>query len=114
MTDYSSKRALEIWYETIGIKDLMEAFEDRDKARVKQRVETAKEKSSPAFVFPKLVEHRGAEPRFKDDPPLIFHPSEEMAPGVTKDIACRWNAIARRCPIMFACCWTVTTSAMSR
>ena len=34
-------------------------------------------------MFPKLVEHRGAEPRFRDDPPLIFHPSAELAPGVT-------------------------------
>jgi uncharacterized protein (DUF2252 family) len=33
-------------------------------------------------VFPKLVEHRGSEPRFKEDPPLIFHPSAQMAPGV--------------------------------
>ena len=40
-------------------------------------------KSSPEFVFPKLVEHRGVEPRFKDDPPLIFHPTAELAPGVT-------------------------------
>ena len=83
MTNYSSKRALEVWYETIGIEDLMEAFDDRVKARAKQRIATAEKKSSPEFVFPKLVEHRGAEPRFKDDPPLIFHPSEEMAPAVT-------------------------------
>jgi hypothetical protein len=84
MANYSSKRALEVWYETIGIEDLMAAFDDRFKARAKQRLKTAEEKSSPEFVFPKLVEHRGAEPRFKDDPPLIFHPSEELAPGVTK------------------------------
>jgi uncharacterized protein (DUF2252 family) len=84
MTNYSSKRALEVWYETIGIEDLLEEVEARVKARAKQRLETAEKKSSPEFAFPKLVEHRGAEPRFKDDPPLIFHPSEEMAPGVTK------------------------------
>jgi uncharacterized protein (DUF2252 family) len=84
MADYSSKRALEVWYETIGIEDLLGELEARVKARVKRRIETAKKRSSPEFVFPKLVEHRGTEPRFKDDPPLIFHPSEDMAPGVTK------------------------------
>jgi uncharacterized protein (DUF2252 family) len=83
MANYSSKRALEVWYETIGIEDLLGELEAKVRARVKHRVETAKERSSPEFVFPKLVEHRGAEPRFKEDPPLIFHPSEEMAPGVT-------------------------------
>lgn len=88
MADYSSKRALEVWYETIGIEDVMDTFEkgtasERAREQVKRRVEQAEEKSTPEIVFPKLVEHRGAEPRFKDDPPLIFHPSAEMAPGVT-------------------------------
>ena len=83
MADYSSKRALEVWYQTIGIDDVLELVDERRREIMKKRIETAEEKSSPEFVFPKLVEHRGAEPRFKDDPPLIFHPSAEMAPGVT-------------------------------
>lgn len=83
MANYSSKRALEVWYETIGIDDVMEVVDAPNRERVKKRVDLATEKSSPEFVFPKLVEHRGAEPRFKDDPPLIFHPSADQAPGVT-------------------------------
>ena len=83
MADYSSMRALEVWYDTIGIDDVMEVLDDRAREVVKQRLAKAEEKSSPEFVFPKLVEHRGSEPRFKEDPPLIFHPSVEMAPGVT-------------------------------
>jgi uncharacterized protein (DUF2252 family) len=82
MADYSSMRALEVWYDTIGIDDVMEVLDDRAREVVKQRLAKAEEKSSPEFVFPKLVEHRGSEPRFKEDPPLIFHPSAEMAPGV--------------------------------
>jgi uncharacterized protein (DUF2252 family) len=82
MANYSSMRALEIWYDTIGVDDVAAAVDDRARVAMKQRVESAQEKSSPEFVFPKLVEHRGAEPRFKDDPPLIFHPSAEMAPGI--------------------------------
>jgi uncharacterized protein (DUF2252 family) len=82
MADYSSMRAIEVWYDTIGVDDAAEALDNRARVRMMQRVETAQEKSSPEFVFPKLVEHRGTEPRFKDDPPLIFHPSAEQAPGV--------------------------------
>jgi uncharacterized protein (DUF2252 family) len=82
MADYSSMRALEVWYDTIGIDDVMEVLDDRAREVVKQRLAKAEEKSSPEFVFPKLVEHRGSEPRFKEDPPLIFHPSAQMAPGV--------------------------------
>ncbi|MBS0560516.1 MAG: DUF2252 domain-containing protein [Proteobacteria bacterium] len=83
MADYSAKRALEVWYESVAIEDVMEVMGDGARDRVKKRVETAEEKSAPEFVFPKLVEHRGTEPRLKDDPPLIFHPSEELAPGIT-------------------------------
>jgi uncharacterized protein (DUF2252 family) len=82
MADYSSKRALEVWYETIGVDDVLGLAQERQRENIKKRVERAEEKSSPEFVFPKLVEHRGSEPRLKDDPPLIFHPSEEMAPAV--------------------------------
>ncbi len=83
MNDYSSMRALEVWYDKIGVEDAMAAVDEERRQVMKQRVEKETEKSSPEFVFPKLVEHRGAEPRFKDDPPLIFHPSAELAPGVT-------------------------------
>jgi len=82
MANYSSMRALEVWYDTIGVDAVAEAVDDRVRVAMKQRVETAQEKSSPEFAFPNLVEHRGAEPRFKDDPPLIYHPSAEMAPGI--------------------------------
>ena len=82
MTDYSSKRALEIWYDTIGIEDVLEAQSEEDRTRIKHRVEKARERSSPEFIFPKLVEHRGATPRIKDDPPLIFHLTAERMPGL--------------------------------
>ena len=66
----------------IGIEDAMAAVDEERRQVMKQRIEKETEKSSPEFVFPKLVEHRGVEPRFKDEPPLIYHPSVELAPGV--------------------------------
>ena len=83
MANYSAKRAIEVWYETISADDVLEMVDERRKDIMKKRLETAEEKSTPEFVFPKLIEHRGTEPRFKDDPPLIFHPTAEQAPGVT-------------------------------
>lgn len=83
MADYSSKRALEVWYESVDVDDVMERMDGTARERLKKRVKVAEDKSSPEFVFPKLVEHRGAEPRFKEDPPLIFHPTAEQAPGIT-------------------------------
>jgi uncharacterized protein (DUF2252 family) len=82
MADYSAMRALEVWYETIGIEDVMAVQDERTRARLKQRLEKAQERSTPEIIFPKLVEHRGDTPRIKDEPPLIFHASAEEMPGM--------------------------------
>jgi len=83
MADYSSMRALDVWYDTISLDRILKLEIDAEaRERLQGRVEQAKERSSPEFVFPKLVEHHGAAPRIKDSPPLIFHPSAEQAPGM--------------------------------
>jgi uncharacterized protein (DUF2252 family) len=87
MADYASMRALDVWYDKID----MTRYEDRTgdpavveeaRKRIAERVEEAKRKSVPDHMYPKLVALEGSRPRIKDDPPLIFHPSEEMAPGI--------------------------------
>ena len=54
---------------------------------IRQRAETANRKDPQSNKFqnnyyPKLVENQGAPPRIKDNPPLIFHPSAKLAPGI--------------------------------
>ena len=83
MADYSSMRALDVWYDRIDLVRLTEAMpSDELRERVGERVGEEREKSTPEHLFPKLVEHRGTLPRIKDDPPLIFHPTAEQAPGL--------------------------------
>ena len=77
MTDYFSRLALEIWYEAVAVDDVAAVIGKR----VAKRVATKKERSAPAYVFPKLVVRQGATPRFKNEPPLIFNPTEAL--GVT-------------------------------
>ncbi len=86
MTDYATMRALEVWYDRIDLQ----RYEDRAgdpaimkavRVRVAERIESEKRKSVPDFLYPKLVSEEGSRPRIKDDPPLIFHPTPEMAPG---------------------------------
>ena len=38
-------------------------------------------------MYPKFVAQEGARPRIKDEPPLIFHPSAELAPGLKSGYA---------------------------
>ncbi len=87
MANYASMRALDVWYDRIDLERLAQEMPtDEDRGRIAQRLEKraeqAREKSSPELLFPKLVEHHGSLPRIKDDPPLIFHPTEEQAPGL--------------------------------
>ena len=76
MSNYGSKRVLDVWYDAISLKQVLkEVAREEDRGRIVQRIEKARAKSTPDFVFPKLVEEQGAVPRIADNPPLIFHPT---------------------------------------
>jgi uncharacterized protein (DUF2252 family) len=49
--------------------------------RAQERLEKVRKRTVAEHDFPKLVEHHGTAPVIKDNPPLIFHPSKEQAPG---------------------------------
>jgi uncharacterized protein (DUF2252 family) len=84
MADYSSMRALDVWYDRIDLDRVLKVLPNPAEAeRVRRRVEQARQKSLPECLYPKLVDHHGSLPRIKDDPPLLFHPTEEQAPGQT-------------------------------
>jgi uncharacterized protein (DUF2252 family) len=38
-------------------------------------------------LYPRLVSEQGEKPRIKDDPPLLFHPDEALAPGLASGFA---------------------------
>src|SRR5512135_3175771 len=87
MTNYASMRALEVWYDFIDMEGVASAAEEATESavareRVERRIEQARKKSIRETLFPKLAEHQGALPTIKDEPPLIFHPPVEQAPGL--------------------------------
>jgi uncharacterized protein (DUF2252 family) len=83
IADYASMRALEVWYDRINVdRVLEEAPTEERRETIEQRVEKARGRTVPEHDYPKLVEHHGATPRIKDNPPLIFHPTAELAPGL--------------------------------
>jgi len=82
ITDYSSMRALEVWYDRIDIDKLLaQAPDETTRKRVGQRIDKARARTTAEHDFPKLAEQRGSTPLIKDDPPLVFHP----APKETSD-----------------------------
>ncbi|WP_213309009.1 DUF2252 domain-containing protein [Paraburkholderia sacchari] len=87
MQDYAFMRVLDVWYDRIDLQK----YEDRTgdpavmeavRKRIAQRIEVERRKTVPDHLYPKLVSEEGAQPRIKDEPPLIFHPTEELAPGL--------------------------------
>ncbi|MDP1748438.1 MAG: DUF2252 domain-containing protein [Reyranella sp.] len=83
MADYASQRALDVWYDAIDLDRFIKAVDsDERREMIRKRLEEVEEKNVPEYMFPKLAEHRGTAPRIKDDPPLIFHPTVEQAPGL--------------------------------
>ena len=97
MTNYASMRALDVWYDRIDLQ----RYEDRSadpavmaeaRRRIALSIEDAQRKSVPDHLFPKLVELHGDAHRIKDEPPLIMHPDENLAPGMKHGYA---EALAR-------------------
>lgn len=83
VADYAEMRSLEVWYDAIDVDRFLKAMDsDERRAKIRERLEKIEAKNVPEYLFPKLAEHRGTAPRIKDDPPLIFHPTAEQAPGL--------------------------------
>ena len=80
--------------------------------RIEERVEQTRSRTVPEHDYPKMVEHHGVIPQIKDNPPLIFHPSAEMAPGIKTGYHEAIGAYRGHCPSMYECCSTAFTFAI--
>jgi uncharacterized protein (DUF2252 family) len=87
IANYASMRALDVWYDKIDLQRYTDRTADpavleQMRARMAERIEVEKRHTVPDHLFPKLVALEGNTPKIKDDPPLIFHPTAKLAPGL--------------------------------
>ena len=92
MANYAAMRALDVWYDKIDMQEYHDHAADPAVLKVirkqfSERIAEAERKTEPDFLYPKFVSEEGSEPRIKDEPPLIFHPSAKMAPGLRTEYA---------------------------
>ncbi|MFM0724059.1 DUF2252 domain-containing protein [Paraburkholderia strydomiana] len=92
MIDYASMRALDVWYDRIDLQKYSDRTGDPQiveqvRKRLAERIEAERQKTVPDYFYPKLVALDGARPRIKDEPPLIYHPDAELAPGLDSGYA---------------------------
>jgi uncharacterized protein (DUF2252 family) len=92
MHDYAGMRALDVWYDRIDLQKYKDrtgdpAAVEAARKRIADRIEVERRKTVPDHLYPKLVSQEGSAPRIRDEPPLIFHPTEQQAPGIESGYA---------------------------
>jgi uncharacterized protein (DUF2252 family) len=91
MAEYAFMKALDIWYDRIDLKRLIDTVGDEeDRARIEKKLAKARGHTVAEHDFPKLAEHIGSTPRIKDNPPLIFHSAEINKAARTEDLEEEW------------------------
>lgn len=90
--NYAFTRVLDVWYDRIDLQKYRDRTGDpvaveAVRKRIEDRIETERQKTVPDHLYPKLVSQEGTKPTIKDEPPLIFHPTAEWAPGLESGYA---------------------------
>jgi uncharacterized protein (DUF2252 family) len=79
MAEYAEMSALEVWYERIDVERLMPTIRDEAaKKRFKKRIQKAQSHNILEDLFPKMVQTKAGRPIFREDRPLIYHPTRKM------------------------------------
>jgi len=94
--DYAAMRVLDVWYDKIDLQRYEDRYvnpeqQEEVRRRLAKRIEAEQRKTAPEHLFPKLATVEGASPHIRDEPPLIFHPTDELARGLGSQYE---NAIA--------------------
>ena len=79
ISEFAEKTVLQRWYNQITVENLLEFFK-KDKQminRLKNVKPQAISKTSEA-IFPKLAETVKGSAKIKEDPPLIYHPTQSL------------------------------------
>ncbi len=82
LNDCARMDPLEVWYQKIGVDELLGLVPAAHRKRVLARIESATASSGSELDFPKLAEPVGGKIRIREQPPLIFHPDSVREAGV--------------------------------
>ncbi|MBX7103176.1 MAG: DUF2252 domain-containing protein, partial [Gemmataceae bacterium] len=78
MGEYARMSALDVWYASISVDDLLENVRDEQaRKRGRKRVAQARERSVLEHEFPEMVVHTTMGPVIREQLPLIFHQQEQ-------------------------------------
>lgn len=85
MARYAEMPALEAWYDSIEVDDLLEEFEETELTRkVRKKLAATRAVSSHEMEFAKLAVKTRPAARIVDQPPMIFHAEDQGEKGFRK------------------------------
>ncbi len=78
---YAGMRTLDLWYDSLDVETVSEFLGDTaGNRRLERRREKMLAQGGADHDFPKLVTVKDGVPGIRDDPPLIYHPTEAEDP----------------------------------
>lgn len=77
LRDYSQMSPLDVWYSRLDADTIIAMAPDAKAKKVRERMATKARQRIIEHLFPRIVNQVGGRHRFVDQPPVIFHVTEE-------------------------------------
>jgi uncharacterized protein (DUF2252 family) len=81
---YSRMNPLEVWYHRLDIETLIDMAPDEKARKLRMQFAEKARRRVADQLFPKITTAVGGRPRLLDQPPLLYHPSED--PGFAERV----------------------------
>lgn len=85
LREYSRMSPLEVWYARLEIEDIIAAAPDAKSRALRRQIAEKAEQRIAENLFPKVVSMVAGQPRFVDQPPLLFHVTEADAEATMRE-----------------------------
>jgi uncharacterized protein (DUF2252 family) len=76
LRECSKKSPLEVWYERLDMRDLIERAPDARAGKLREDLVAKAQQRIGEYLVPKLSKTVGGQHRLVDQPPVLFHPAE--------------------------------------
>ncbi len=77
LRQYSQMSPLEVWYTRLDMQDIIAMAPDKEAKKFRQKIAEKASKRISDNLFPKITTIVGGRHRFVDQPPILYHPTEE-------------------------------------
>ncbi len=77
LRQYSEMSPLEVWYDRLDAEDIIEMAPDAESRKLRQQIADKARKRVIEHLFPKITTLVDGRHQFADQPPILYHPTED-------------------------------------